>query len=335
MATAAGLEIHQQLSHAEATPAPAPAFAGPDVSVARVEDVPPIVRPRQKGARSKVPTLAFAIVILMIAGIASAVLRSNRSPLSLVQSAGAATTDTKTAKMAVTIKSTSGALANGATVDGAFDFENRRGLMTMDPTQFGAPGIGKVQVVFDYSSGFVMYMKFPPEMARQLGNKAWIKIDVAALAKQSGSNVDLGSLMQGQSNDPTSGLALLRAADEVDKLGTEPIRGVGTTHYRIQVDVQKAVADAPADLREELSQLQKMVGGGPMTADAWIDGDNHVRRFEMVINGSAFGELPASALGTGQITISYDLYDFGAPVDAAVPPADQVTNFQDVLKRGG
>ena len=342
MATAGGLEIHEQLGHTKdarvaaftgLAPAAAPVVVT-GVSAARVEDVAPIVRPR-KGSRTRpaVPALAFAIVVLMLAGIGSAVLRGNKTPLALVQSAGAATSDAKTAKMSVTIKSASGELANGVTVDGAFDFENRRGLMLMDPTQFGAPAVGKVEILFDYSSGLVMYMKFPPEMARRLGNKPWIKMDLAALAQQSGG-VDLGSLTQGQSNDPTSGLELLQGADRVDKFGTEQIRGVDTTHYHVLVDVQKALANAPADLREQMSQMERLVHGGPMAADVWIDGDNHVRRFEMVIDGSAFG-APGSTANplAGQITISYELYDFGAPVDTAIPPADQVADFQDILKR--
>jgi len=334
MATAGGLDIHEQLVHAASAPSPAlePAFADTaGVSVARVADVPPIVRPKDRAAWPKIPALAFAIVILLLPGISAAALRSGpRSALALVQSAGAATSDTSTAKMAVTIKSASGELANGITVDGAFDFEHRRGLMMMDPSQFGAPGVGKIEIIFDYSSGLVMYMKFPPAMASQLGNKPWLKMDVASLMRQSGSNVDIDSLLQGQSNNPTSGLAVLQSADRVDRIGPEQVRGVDTTHYRVEVNIQKAVDDAPADLREELTQLQKMVGGGPMGADVWIDGDNHVRRFSMVLNSSALGGAnPAAVLG--QLTISYDLYDFGAPVATAVPPADQVTNFQDVL----
>lgn len=333
MATAAGLEIHEQLSHVAPPP---PRQPDPEIlemaSAARVADVPPVVRPRDRSAWPKIPALAFAIVIVLLTGVASAVLRNGgaRNALALVQSAGAATSDTKTARMTLTMKGGSGALANGVTVEGGWDFANHRGLMQLDGAQFGQPAMGKLDVVFDYSSGFVMYMKFPPELARRLGNKPWVKMDVASFARENGSTVDFNSLMSDQSGDPTSGLALLHDADKVDKVGTEQIRGVDATHYRLQVSLEKALADAPADEQASLAQVQKAMGSGPMNLDVWIDGDNHVRRMQMALDG---GTYAAKEAGT-TLTIAYDFYDFGAPIDTAIPPADQVTNFNDLLKRG-
>ena len=332
MATAGGLEIHEQLSHAAPTASAGQAPAAdleplPVASAARVADVPPIVRPRNEGSRPAVPVLAVAIVVLLLSGIASAFVRGDgvRSTLALVQSAGASTSETKTARMAITLKSDAGEFAKGVTVDGAFDFENHRGLMQMDAAQFGAPEMGKIDIIFDYSSGLVMYMKFPPAFAREFGNKPWVKLDVASLSKM-GGGVDVGALMQGQSNDPMSGLALLKEADDVDNVGKESVRGVETTHYRLQVSLDEAAGDA-------VPELQKLTGGKPLPMDVWIDADDHVRRFEMTIDSSALGE--AGAPHAGGVTIAFDLYDFGAPVDTAPPPANQVTNFEDVLKRAG
>src|SRR3954465_13728126 len=104
MATSGGLEIHQQLSHAAPTPKPEPAFeavpASAGVSAARVGEVPPIVRPRERSAWPKVPALALAVAMLLLAGVASALVKSRGpSALSLVQEAAATTSDAKTARV--------------------------------------------------------------------------------------------------------------------------------------------------------------------------------------------------------------------------------------------
>jgi hypothetical protein len=122
---------------------------------------------------------------------------------------------------------------------------------------------------------------------------------------------------------------MLQSADKVDKVGTEQIRGVDTTHYRLEVDLDKALADAEGSDKDVLSQVQKAVGGGPLSADVWLDGDKHVRRMQMTLDGGTYSQ---KAAGT-RITIAYDFYDFGAAIDTAIPPADQVTNFDDLAKR--
>ena len=246
MATAGGLEIHEELAHRPDSPrVTAPAGA----AVADVDDIVPLERPRRQSKVKGRPLIAFAIVALLVAGVASALVRSNEgpsNPLAMVQAAASTTADAGTAQVSATIKTTSGPLANGVSVDGGFDFDNHRASLEVDPSKFGVSGVGKIEAIADYSSGFVMYMRFPAQFAQELGGKPWVKFDFATLMKQAGIDVDLGSLLQGQSNDPTQGLGMVRGADNVVKVGTEQIRGTGTTHYRLVVDLDKAIADKGA-----------------------------------------------------------------------------------------
>lgn len=349
MATAGGLEIHMELAHRPDAPRlqaePVPAMAGaPAGSAAPTAiDIVPLERPRRQSKLTAVPVIALAIVALLVAGIASAFVRNNQgpsTPLAMVQAASSTTADAGTARVSVTIKGGSGPLADGITVDGGFDFDNRRASLEVDPSKFGVSGVGKIEAIADYSSGYVMYMKFPPQLTSELGGKPWVKIDVGSVLKQAGINVDLGALTQGQSNDPTSGLQLLRGADSVVTLGPETIRGTDTTHYRLAVNLDKAIAAAPASERDAMTKLANLYTVHTFLMDVWLDAQGHVRRFQQTIAPSTLRLPPGLStkdnplLTAGPITTTYELYDFGVQVDAQVPPADQVTDLNDLLQQG-
>ena len=355
MATAGGLEIHQQIAHGapevkaayESGPADDAAQVPSLASVPRAERDPRAIvameRPRRESKLTAVPAVAFAILAVLIAGVASALVRNNQStstPLAMIQASADTTAGAKTAQISATVKTASGPLANGISVAGGFDFGNRRASLVVDPSKFGLTGVGKIEAIADYSSGFVMYMKFPSELSSQLGGKPWLKIDLASLLKQEGVDVDLGALTQGQSNDPTSGLQMLRGADSVVTVGTEDIRGTQTTHYRLVIDIEKAIAAAPASTRDAMTKLANLYTVKTFPMDVWLDSQGRVNRFQQTIDPSTI-HLPAGVsaqnnpFAAGPITMTYDMYDFGAPVDVQVPPADQTTDLSQLLKNGG
>src|SRR5436305_3655499 len=298
MATAGRLEIHSELAHkagAPAQPDPEP-VAGAPVQMEAV----PLERPRKAGSsnRTAVPVLAFFVVVMLLAGVAAAFVRGNEptvpaTPLAMVQASASTTADSGTARVSATVKGTSGPLVNGITLDGGFDFDSRRARLDVDPSKFGVPGVGKIEAIVDYSAGLIMYMKFPTQFSSEFGGKPWVKMDVGAFMKQAGFDVDLGALAQGQSNDPTSGLELLRGADTVVTVGTEDVRGTPTTHYRLVVNVDKAIAEAPADQRDALTKLQNLSTTHTFPLDVWLDGDGRVRRFQQTIDPSTI-HLPAN-----------------------------------------
>ena len=348
MATAGGLEIHMEIAHRPQSPRVSEAVteaagaAGAGAYVAPAIDIVPLERPRGQSKLTAVPVIAFAIIALLVAGVASALVRNDKSPstpLAMVQASADTTAGAKTAQVSATVKGASGALASGISVDGGFDFGNRRASLEVDPSKFGLTGVGKIEAIADYSSGFVMYMKFPPQLSSQLGGKPWVKFDLSALLKQAGVDVDLGALTQGQSNDPTSGLQLLRGADSVVTVGTEDIRDTQTTHYRLVVDLEKAIANAPASERDALTKMANLYTVKTFPVDVWLDAQGRVSRFQQTTDPSTF-HLPAglstqnNPFTAGPITVTYELYDFGSEVDVSIPPADQVTDLNQLLQKG-
>jgi hypothetical protein len=174
------------------------------------------------------------------------------------------------------------------------------------------------------TQGLVMYMH-APTLAQQLpGRKEWLKVDIEALAKS--RNVDLGQFRQLTQNDPTQMLAYLRATSgKVEKVGTETVRGVETTHYRAEVDLDKVAAQAPPNLRKtfraSIQSLKQTLGSSTVPVDVWVDGDNLVRRLSEHLD----------VKGSGKIDFSVDFYDFGAPVSISPPPASQTLDLGTVL----
>src|SRR5947209_14347862 len=113
MATAGGLEIHTEIAHKPAGPARETLEAAPVAPAPPRAEVVPLERPRQQSKLTAVPAIALAVVALLVAGIASALVRGNEkpaSPLAMVQAAASKTTDVGTARVSATVKSDSGIL---------------------------------------------------------------------------------------------------------------------------------------------------------------------------------------------------------------------------------
>lgn len=98
----------------------------------------------------------------------------------------------------------------------------------------------------------------------------------------------------------------------VEKVGTESIRGVNTTHYRVTLPARTSAADpepALAKLPEsELAWFElESIGSysSKVTIDVWV-ADDLVRR----IGGTVEGQDPLSTI---------DFYDFNAPVTIKAP----------------
>src|SRR5207245_1455114 len=101
-----------------------------------------------------------------------------------------------------------------------------------------------------------------------------------------GIDVDFNQIMQAQTNDPTSGLRLLRGAETVTNVGPEQVRGTGTTHYALVVNIDKAAASAPASAQDAMRKLAALYTVKDFNVDVWLDGDGRVRRFQQTIDGS-------------------------------------------------
>ena len=166
------------------------------------------------------------------------------------------------------------------------------------------------------------------------GVKPWITVPTTA----SSSGWDYTQFAQ----TAFDGAKLLSQLQQVTVVGTETVKGSTTTHYRGNLDMGKALT-ALGGSGASLSQLGALGGSmqGLMTStvvpmNAWIDGQNRLRRFTMSLDlgpilsavmgslGSLGSTSTSAAPLKAAIDLDYTLYDFGAAVSIVAPPADQV-----------
>lgn len=226
-------------------------------------------------------------------------------------------------------------------VDGAFDNTTGQGTMTLDLGDFlggfmgGGKDAGRIEMILD---GEAVYMKSPLFSELSGSKKEWLKGDAADLEDSSG-----GGLAPGMSGDPTKFLDFLEGAgDGLDELGREDVRGVSTTHFHTELDIAKLMEDASpqerADLEESLGSLGTDGTFDSLPADAWVDDQGYVRRFELVFD---FSKLADAGSGTDAdlagvtMTMTIELYDFNEPVTVQIPDPADVGELDPSVLSGG
>lgn len=216
--------------------------------------------------------------------------------------------------------------------EGVADNRAKRGRTTIDLSKLAElageeadPGDLRLQVVYDASSGYVLYLRFP--LLQRLANisKPWLKVDLVALGAQQG--VDLSDLQLIIQGDPAQQLQYLRATTgEPRRVGRASVRGVRTTRYRATLDYGRVAAYAPPALRASMQaaarELIRQSGSRTAPVDVWIDGQGLIRRVALV----------QKAHGPPLVETSFvaDFYDFGARVRVELPPPGQVADLTEL-----
>ena len=266
--------------------------------------------------------LSVALVLLIACGGESS---SNEAARSLA-TASEKTLEEESSKVSVSVSvdSSDGSLPQGGyRAEGAFDYSSNKGHMSVDlgklPVAAGSDA-GSVNVIFDES---VIYMKLPGLQESVPTSKPWVRIDVKELQRQSGGASQFNAFGQA---DPSQYLQFLQGAGKVEELGSETVRDVETTRYKAVVDMSEAVKQAPAEMREALTQAIKASGSKSVPVNAWIDSAGLLRRVRYSYGGS-------EQTGSLSSSITVDFYDFGTTVEVRPPPADQVTDLADILDK--
>jgi len=173
-------------------------------------------------------------------------------------------------------------------------------------------------------AGNVIYIRSPAFAQGGLpAGKQWVRLDLAQLAQQQG--VDLGSLVNSNPS-PTGALAYLQGSTgDVQKVGTETVDGVDTTHYKATIDLEKAAQKATGKQRDSIRRVITVSGVKKLPVEVWIDDDGYVRKVAYVEHS---GRNQSS-------NITMQLRDFGPHASITSPPSSSVIDFQDLIQQGG
>ncbi|HVM40987.1 MAG TPA: hypothetical protein VM618_09460 [Acidimicrobiia bacterium] len=161
----------------------------------------------------------------------------------------------------------------------------------------------------------------------------WVVLDLAKVDPElAGALTE--EMMAG--SDPSQTLEMLRGAgDDFETIGTEEVRGVSTTHYRVTVDMAKAVAEVPAEHRaaveRAMEDFREQLGSTLLPMDVWLDDAGLPRRMAMDFDFSALeGVAPGS-----NMRMTIDMFDYGTPVSVEEPPANEVTDISEMAEQFG
>ena len=179
------------------------------------------------------------------------------------------------------------------------------------------------EVALEQDGDYVIYLRLGFLSSQLPGGKHWIKVDVSTLGKSAG--LDLGKLLSGSQLQPSDLLGLLRSEGaKVTRVGAATIDGAATTHYRVTIDVAKAL--------QSKGLTSPLLGGiaaqmPKLPEDVWIGNDGLVRRLGVSYDLSQSGER-------AHVGMTMDLYDYGAQVTIAAPSSGDVFDATQFAQQG-
>jgi hypothetical protein len=159
-----------------------------------------------------------------------------------------------------------------------------------------------------------------------LTSKRWLKYNLDSTLSQLG----IGGLPSGGSN-PAQFLTYLKAAGaDTQKLGTQTIRGVATTHYAVTVNLDGYARLVPAAgraaARKAIQKLVSTIGSSTLKMQVWIDHHNLARRLSL-----SFPECVAQQ--HLRIAMTMDLFDFGTKATVTLPSPAQSYDITPLVDR--
>ena len=218
-----------------------------------------------------------------------------------------------------------GAAGNGAqaTMSGVMDRADQTGaLTTTESVQ------GHTLKIREEFSHLTIYMQAAglPGVGKLTGGKPWLKLD---MSKALGS-MGLGSLGT-TSSDPSQFVDYLRAVGaRTTRVGTQTIRGVATTHYRVVVDLSHYANLLPAAQRpaatHAIATLESALGSDQLPMDVWIDAHKLVRRLSLAYDECVENQKVG-------LNMTMDLYDYGPQTVPSTPAASQTYDLTPLLTK--
>jgi hypothetical protein len=161
-----------------------------------------------------------------------------------------------------------GDVAN-VSADVSMDLDRHLMGMTMEMDQMLDEPIA---VVFDLSTG-VMYMGAAQfvGMGAPIGDAEWIEFDV-----EDATGIDVSDMIDQVGDNPLDAAAMFDAAQHVEDLGFDEVRGEQVKHYSIEIDTATAL-EAQPKLRDRLEALATDMPA-TIVYDAYVTEANEIAR---------------------------------------------------------
>lgn len=191
--------------------------------------------------------------------------------------------------------------------------------MHFDAVSVGGRSLGEAEQLL---LGGNLYIKLPsrrPSGGGAPSGKPWVKMPLGEIGKQSGISFDR-LLQQSQQMDPVQTAQQLTASKDVREVGKEAVGGVQTTHYTGSYRAEDAVAKLPPEAQELYRRRMTQMGLETYSFNLWVDGEHLPRKLTL-----------KAQMNDGAMTTTIKYRDFGEPVQITAPPANQVTDYGEMM----
>ncbi|MGK5637226.1 hypothetical protein ACSNOK_02755 [Streptomyces sp. URMC 126] len=264
-----------------------------------------------------------------------------RSPVQALQAAFKKTSAAKSAKVHMTMEMPAAAMkdapAGPMVIDGVTGWNPTVADMTVSGAAMeGKDGPGATRMVMLNN---VMYMQMPAKAMdsapAEMRGKKWMKIDLAAAAKESGNPAlqkQLTANMDNMNQDPAKQMAVLLDSPNLKRLGSEKVNGVDAQHYKGTLTVDEMMKGnestkllEPKDRQQLLDSIKKS-GVKGYDLEFWLNDQDLPVRMLMGMDSPE-----------GKMKLTADYKDYGAKADVQAPPAGETLDLMEMMKglKGG
>ncbi|MGW1544529.1 hypothetical protein ACWCPM_30620 [Streptomyces sp. NPDC002309] len=228
-------------------------------------------------------------------------------PVGTLHRAAEALVDAGTSKARTSMEMATGGTRVTIRGEGVYDFARKRGrlkvLLPQDPS-----GQTEHRPITELLAPGALYMK-----NRGAGVPAdkWVRVDTATLSD--------GNLVTGGATDPYAAAEVLRGTRSAKYVGRTEVAGTKVHHYRGTADLMKAAGTASPGGRASLAAAAKGFATAEVPFDVYLDDEGRIRKIR-----HRFSFVNGRQEGTVAVASTTLLYDFGAPVDVALPPEKDI-----------
>lgn len=208
-----------------------------------------------------------------------------------------------TSRTRTTLWTASGGTRVTITGRGRFDYERRRGTLTVTPPDAEHGGPDGMKPITELFTPGALHMR---NRGAGVPDGAWVRVDTTRLSD--------GNLIANGATDPLRAAELLRGAVEVTYEGQERFRGVRVRHYSGTGDLREAARAAEHAAHGSAQQLAAAADGfeeDTFAFEVWFDGQGRLRKVR-----HEFTEVAVTSVTT--------LYDFGVPVTVVMPDPEDI-----------
>lgn len=184
---------------------------------------------------------------------------------------------------------------------------------------------------FRLYAGTTIYARRPPDQASTT-QRPWVRLDLTGIDPDEIDNeVDIADAVQRLSQvqgveNPLFLLHLLRGtlSGSVEVVGEEQVGGVETTHYRLNIDREKAVDDDDEDVQDAYETLFKSMFATRTVfpGEVWLDDDGVPRKYSVTLKS----KVRRRALADVRLTV--EMFDVGNPVEIVLPGKDETSTVE-------